>query len=952
MENKYNKPDNNWKLFLIVPTIFMFVIFCCTTVLSQRIELDSNGNEFQIYGYNDDNKILFSEEPKEEPLEELKGGYEPDFMTMLSMPSMFYGNATLNNVVVINGKNNNINLNVSCVYNLTNAEKVIINYYKNNISTTWINLPFENNKTNMLKDFSGNNKKVYSIANYNFSKNGGYDNYGSFEGFNGNDGLKINDTLNVTEFTISIWVKPKDYPSVCDDDKPYNFQDINGINIAYEYADWDCDTNNIYNAFDINWGSGGEVDVMYNEINVYNKFDFVWKKGEFVKVYMNGILNGTDDTAIYNSTLVFNSSSMFIGCRNPDCAKEYNGFMDDFKIYTRVLNYEEILSEYNLDNKLLNNTYSTGEYKCSVRAFTNDTYTNEIFSTEIFSTGTENVFYSQVPSDINLTNIIGVLGVNITYNISSPYLDLNSVLIYYKNNKTTSDVSYYENGTTHKGFKSAGYTSTNNNLFSFNLLDNQLLHGTYNYDERYLEMTTKNYYSFTGNNNVLSTEFFNVTGSYQYSFLEINVKNVSSTVNNLVFYACNSSYTTGNPSGSNSCSLFYTMLPTQDFNHCHTSTSCHKIIPLGINSNNKIGNVLVTPKMYIMLIGTSNVWNITSINNVSRSNAYRISSNNGNSYTNLALTIDSHIHQFDGTDALYYYACANNLYNDSVCTSLRTDLIELGGLPPSSVNIITPSENNYSKSILISYTEAVSPNSYSIVKYNISLLSSNGTYLYDIIGNNHANLTYLWNITLIAEDYYKIKVTATDSLGQTSFTESSLFNIDNSNIYGIFYSDVSPNTQLENSVIKFYVYTDLIDTTLVNIIGLRDGNYLFNITNASNNYNFIYTNGTYGTYCFKNTFYNSHNKNITNTKCFSLIKSSDFTTINSLSQSDSIFAFVIFITFLGLVIIGLYFSNPAFAIMGYMAGIWFGIFMLRVNYLFGVIFMVSCLLAMLTSVFK
>jgi hypothetical protein len=96
--------------------------------------------------------------------------------------------------------------------------------------------------------------------------------------------------------------------------------------------------------------------------------------------------------------------------------------------------------------------------------------------------------------------------------------------------------------------------------------------------------------------------------------------------------------------------------------------------------------------------------------------------------------------------------------------------------------------------------------------------------------------------------------------------------------------------------------------------------------------------------------------NITsNTESFSTSFTSDteaWTQLNLLTSSGIMFAFVLFFAYIGILCIGLYFKNPAFAVLGYIMGFLFGIFMMQVNVLFGILFMVSNVVAMLISFFN
>jgi len=85
--------------------------------------------------------------------------------------------------------------------------------------------------------------------------------------------------------------------------------------------------------------------------------------------------------------------------------------------------------------------------------------------------------------------------------------------------------------------------------------------------------------------------------------------------------------------------------------------------------------VKVTDISYFIFRGRTGTtgWNVTYISNVTDGNAMQISTNGGTAWTNVLGTIDAHLHQYDGTDSLYYYACASdNSGNENVQMSVKT----------------------------------------------------------------------------------------------------------------------------------------------------------------------------------------------------------------------------------------------------------------------------------------
>jgi hypothetical protein len=150
---------------------------------------------------------------------------------------------------------------------------------------------------------------------------------------------------------------------------------------------------------------------------------------------------------------------------------------------------------------------------------------------------------------------------------------------------------------------------------------------------------------------------------------------------------------------------------------------------------------------------------------------------------------------------------------------------------------------------------------------------------------------------------------------------------------------------------------------------INDSNYLYSevflfskgtllgtaINNVSVNQTLNYIISDSGTYQFYIKVFYIGGNITSDTQSFSTSFTSDtdaWTQINSLSSSEVMMAFILFFAYIGILFIGLYFKNPAFSILGFIMGFLFGIFMLKVNMLFGIAFMLSNLVAMLISFFN
>jgi len=469
-----------------------------------------------------------------------------------------------------------------------------------------------------------------------------------------------------------------------------------------------------------------------------------------------------------------------------------------------------------------NTTILNGLYSWNCIAYgtagINGTSTSWIFNQRAY-TPPNVVFNHQLPADLNLTSFIGAGGVNITYNISHPFglqINLSTITLYFKSNSTSSNVMFFQNGTSYSGYFPKAYVDNSTNItFRWNLLDNEVLEGTYNFGEVTLENTVHARQTLSNTNSYVSVELLNVSNATRYSFYEI----MSNSTNTMNFYYCNSTYAFGNsPLTNTNCLLIYTEPANAPYDHSHTAQSKHHVIPFTINeTSGSVGTVKVTPTSYFLLRGAGTSAFFT-ISNGSRTDAFKTTSNNGNTWASQTYTVDAHLHQFSNTSSLYYYACGNDTNENQNCSAVRSDLFELAGLPPTSPIVYSPSNSYiYAGVILINYTAAESPNDYAIINYNITLLNSDYSYNQTIKVDNGVNLGYSWNSASASlNGSFYIRVEVNDSMNQKSFGDSELFNIDNI-IPLIDY--VTPPTPVDGANISsnnFIVQVNVTDANFAN----------------------------------------------------------------------------------------------------------------------------------------
>lgn len=385
------------------------------------------------------------------------------------------------------------------------------------------------------------------------------------------------------------------------------------------------------------------------------------------------------------------------------------------------------------------------------------------------------VFRNATPADINFFNVIGT-PLNSTYNITAPTLNTSSPIMYYKVNDSTSACLIYVNGSTtcssdNNYYIAMAMTSGVAPVYYANLYETMLLPASYNLPERGMEMTIHTGTSLASPNQLVAIEILNVSNTTPFSIFEVMAN--TTTANPIRVYYANSSYDFSTTITSSPNAAEFCQIPAQPYNHTHSAYSSHMVCPFG---NGSVNGVAITPTSYFILsgalTGTSQYWYIT---NTTRAGATRISANGGGIWLNQTYTVDAHIHQAKNTTTYYEYACANSTTGYGNCTSVRSDLMELGGLPPI-IGITSPANTTYDNSLWVNYTY-FSPNAYAMNKANITLWSTTPSFLSTIVGNNSPNLSYLYNTTTLANGQYLIGVNATDTAGQATFEFSKVFTI-------------------------------------------------------------------------------------------------------------------------------------------------------------------------------
>jgi len=442
-----------------------------------------------------------------------------------------------------------------------------------------------------------------------------------------------------------------------------------------------------------------------------------------------------------NDDLTFGSN--FAGTEN------WAGAIDEIGLWSKKLNESEISDLYN--------------------AGVGTTYPFSLASV---------TFQMQVPPDVNSSNIFKSL-LNVTYNYSGALINNTAYLNLSFLNSSNEVQATYLNGTSSslRIIQNSSFVDAGGVLQSFQFYGDNYIHGSYNFNHLLMsEAAHLNHSIGTGINDWVSTRIFNLTAGKTFNILEIML--TGGTIPQSIYY-CNES-SVQSPQTNPKCGLAYTIIPSTQYDHCHgaNNLSCHYILPLSV-VNGAISGVKVTNTGYFYLRGGSG-WNAAYIANVSRADTTMTSANGGATWTNFAGTIDAHVHQFSTDDKISYFACGNFTILDIVCSSVRTDNLDITALPPNPPQVFMPTTQTFDNAnVTINYTNATSAFAL-IVYYSIDLLNADGTLNQALTANNTLKNTYVFNSSSFASGSYFARVTAHDNETMSASGYSELFTISNS----------------------------------------------------------------------------------------------------------------------------------------------------------------------------
>ncbi|MBT3450515.1 hypothetical protein HN652_01115 [archaeon] len=302
-------------------------------------------------------------------------------------------NVTLSTLTGYNQTTENITLTYDPVTDDENDTiKNIINWYKDNVSLSMLNLPFEGgSNTTWTRDFSGYNYNgAVEGATWNLS--GGYDGFGAYELDGVDDYINLSEVgeFNFTnQITVAAWVKPTSFPTnwvkyiVRGRDScgpPY-------VNIYF--GTWDSPSEN-----KPRWALG--LDSTSVETN--ESISFEMNASEWY--YLVGTYNGSNLILYANGQIIDDRpfSGIIDDVNNPfgigqelsGCTGDYfNGSIDDVMILNYSLTAEQIYALYQNQTDLI---------------VSQETSLNDVWSATV--TGTDRWGYGDyvLSNELNVTN--------------------------------------------------------------------------------------------------------------------------------------------------------------------------------------------------------------------------------------------------------------------------------------------------------------------------------------------------------------------------------------------------------------------------------------------------------------------------------------------------------------------------------------------------------------------
>jgi hypothetical protein len=392
-------------------------------------------------------------------------------------------------------------------------------------------------------------------------------------------------------------------------------------------------------------------------------------------------------------------------------------------------------------------------------------------------------FFSQQPADINSATPFIYDFVNITYNYTNTSQITPAYLLNYSTVSHHFDCIHYDNGTcelennsfTTKTFF-GNVTTGESALISFNLTENEIFPINENFETLEYDGELNNV-SLTGSNHYLSNGFLNLTAPDDDNLTVIYEVPLLTTGIAVIYYYNDSYDFSSSPATNSNVAVACTLSNVPTYNHTHDNGIGHNLC-YTLFTNGEIGGVGVGGGGFIIRRLTG-VVNVTLINVSVRENSTRLSTNNGNTWTEQNTTA-SHIHMFSGEDYLIYQALGN-MSGTPTNSSFRNDTFEVAITPPTPPEILNPSVEfqEVIRQINITWNNSFPTTLLANISYyNVTLLNDDFSINRTIIDNNGLNLSYWWlvypeNLSL-GEYYFQVTAVDTNNLTADSFASINI----------------------------------------------------------------------------------------------------------------------------------------------------------------------------------
>jgi len=239
----------------------------------------------------------------------------------------------------------------------------ITTWFKNDKPLAVLQMPFDHNNSNSTgttKDYSGYNNHG-AVVGATFNRTGGLNGSGAYMFDGSNDYIQIPnvDNQNISNnITIEAWIKLNSTTNsfIVGKDQAYRLW-------FNDYGDevWNNLIFEIYNGTDweqfsatLSW----QKNIWYHVAGVYN--------GTHLVGYRDGASVGTPKA--YSGDIVVYGNNIIIGKYEWDNNYDFNGSIDEVRIYNYSLSAEQILAHYNKEYwKIVSNETTKGEnYTCQV----------------------------------------------------------------------------------------------------------------------------------------------------------------------------------------------------------------------------------------------------------------------------------------------------------------------------------------------------------------------------------------------------------------------------------------------------------------------------------------------------------------------------------------------------------------------------------------------------------